>query len=88
MQLKATRKFPRLARESARPNVLRYHDLQTGNLVRLLADHEWLIAPGPERAIWGVYPPKKVVSPKVRTFLAFLEQRFGNPPYWEAMSAP
>ena len=63
-------------------------DLQTGTLVRLLNDYEWLIAPGADRAIWGVYPPKKVVSPKVRTFLAFLERRFGDPPYWEAMSAP
>ncbi|MGE5157213.1 MAG: LysR family transcriptional regulator [Gemmatimonas sp.] len=63
-------------------------DLRIGSVVRLLEDYEWLIAPGAERAIWGVYPPKKVVSPKVRTFLAFLEQRFGDPPYWEAMSPP
>jgi DNA-binding transcriptional LysR family regulator len=37
-----------------------------------VADYEWLIAPGPGRAIWAIYPPKKVVPPKVRTFVAFL----------------
>ena len=58
-------------------------DVQTGKLVRVLQDHEWLISPGPERAIWGVYPPKKVVSPKVRAFLAFIEKRFGQPAYWD-----
>jgi hypothetical protein len=41
-----------------------------------------LIAPGPQRAIWGVCPPKKVVSPKVRAFLSFIEARFDKPPYW------
>jgi DNA-binding transcriptional LysR family regulator len=54
-----------------------------GQLVMLLPAWEGLIAPGVERAIWGVYPPKKVVSPKVRAFLAFLDGRFGRPPYWE-----
>lgn len=58
-------------------------DVRAGMLVPLLGDHEWLISAGAAPAIWGVYPPKKVVSPKVRTFLAFLEQRFGQPAYWE-----
>jgi DNA-binding transcriptional LysR family regulator len=42
-----------------------------------------MIALGPERAIWGVYPPKKMVSPKVRAFLSFIAERFGKPPYWD-----
>jgi DNA-binding transcriptional LysR family regulator len=54
-----------------------------GRLAEILPAWEGLIAPGPERAIWGIYPPKKVVSPKVRAFLSFLEQRFGKPPYWD-----
>jgi DNA-binding transcriptional LysR family regulator len=58
-------------------------DVRDKRLVSLLPDREWLIAPGPERAIWAVYPPKKVVSPKVKVFLAFLSQRFGSPAYWD-----
>ncbi len=57
--------------------------LRDGSLVRLLPDWRWSIAPGPEPAIWGVYPPKKVVSPKVRAFLDFIARRFGTPPYWD-----
>jgi DNA-binding transcriptional LysR family regulator len=58
-------------------------DVRTGRLTTLLPAWEALIAPGPERAIWGVYPPKKVVAPKVKAFLAFLSDRFGKPPYWD-----
>jgi DNA-binding transcriptional LysR family regulator len=61
-------------------------DVRAKKLIPLLGDYDWLISSGAEPAIWGVYPPKKVVSPKVRTFLAFLEQRFGQPPYWELSS--
>ena len=58
-------------------------ELRAGRLVEVLPGWEAAIAPGPEPAIWGVYPPKRVVSPKVRVFLDFLERRFGRPPYWE-----
>ncbi|MBV9529599.1 MAG: LysR family transcriptional regulator [Bradyrhizobium sp.] len=58
-------------------------DLREQQLVEVLPDFEWLLAPGPERAIWAVYPPKKVVSPKVRAFIGFLSECFGQPPYWE-----
>lgn len=58
-------------------------DVRAGTLNQQLGDYEWLISPGAEPAIWGVYPPKKVVSPKVRSFLACLEQRFGQPAYWD-----
>jgi DNA-binding transcriptional LysR family regulator len=61
-------------------------DVGANKLISLLDDYEWMISPGAEPAIWGVYPPKKVVSPKVRTFLSFLEQRFGRPAYWELTS--
>jgi DNA-binding transcriptional LysR family regulator len=65
------------------PTWLVGRELRSGQLAALLQSWEALIAPGPERAIWGVYPPKKVVAPKVRAFLAFLDQRFGKPPYWD-----
>lgn len=58
-------------------------ELRAGRLVHLLPEWEVAITPGPERAIWGVYPPKRVVPPKVRVFLDFLQERFGRPPYWE-----
>ena len=58
-------------------------DVRASTLNPLLGDYEWLISPGAEPAIWGVYPPKKLVSPKVRSFLACLEQRFGQPAYWD-----
>jgi DNA-binding transcriptional LysR family regulator len=65
------------------PTWLAGSDVREQQLVEVLSDHEWLIAPGPERAIWAVYPPKKVVSPKVRAFIDFLSECFGQPPYWE-----
>ncbi len=58
-------------------------DLRAGRLQSVLTGWDWMIAPGPERAIWAVYPPKKVVPPKTKAFLNFLAERFGSPPYWE-----
>jgi DNA-binding transcriptional LysR family regulator len=58
-------------------------EIRAGQLVSVLSEHEWLIAPGPERAIWAVYPPKRVVAPKVKAFVAFLSRRFGDPAYWD-----
>ncbi len=65
------------------PTWLVGEDIRAGRLLPLLPEWDGLISPGPERAIWGVYPPKKVVSPKVKVFLDFLARRFGSPPYWE-----
>jgi DNA-binding transcriptional LysR family regulator len=36
-----------------------------------------------EPAIWAVYPPKKIVSSKVRAFVDFYADLLGEPPYWE-----
>ena len=41
--------------------------LRSGRLEAALANWESLMAPGPERAIWAVYPPKKVIPPKTRS---------------------
>lgn len=57
--------------------------LQKGELVILLPEWEGSISTGPERAIWGVYPFRRIVSPKVKVFLSFLQQQFGRPPYWD-----
>jgi DNA-binding transcriptional LysR family regulator len=58
-------------------------DVREQRLVSLLPEWDWLLAPGPERAIWVVYPPKKVVSPKVKSFIEFMADRFGDIPYWD-----
>ncbi|MBO1326676.1 LysR family transcriptional regulator [Acetobacter sp. TBRC 12305] len=58
-------------------------DIHEQRLRSVLAQWEWLLAPGPERAIWAVYPPKKVVAPKVSCFVAFMAERFGKTPYWD-----
>jgi DNA-binding transcriptional LysR family regulator len=69
------------------PTWLIGEDVRAGRLVAQLPAWEALIAPGPERAVWAVYPPKKVVAPKVRAFLTFLANRFGKPPYWDHQAA-
>ena len=57
--------------------------VRAGRLVLPLCGWEGAIFVGPPRYIWGVYPPKKTVSPKVRAFLTFIEHRYGRPPYWD-----
>jgi DNA-binding transcriptional LysR family regulator len=69
------------------PTWLLGEDIRAGKLVPQLPAWKCTIAQGPERAIWGVYPPKKTVSPKVRAFLAFFVECFGKPPYWDRQVA-
>lgn len=61
-------------------------DIARGTLVRLLPEWTAQLAPSAEPAIWAVYPPKRIVSPKVRVFVDFLSERFGRLPYWDASS--
>jgi DNA-binding transcriptional LysR family regulator len=65
------------------PSWLVWEEIRDKRLVPLLTEWNALIAPGPERAIWAVYPPKKIVAPKVRVFLDFLQSTFGSPAYWD-----
>ncbi|HXZ06960.1 MAG TPA: LysR substrate-binding domain-containing protein, partial [Paraburkholderia sp.] len=45
---------------------------------------EWEARTGrAEPAIWAVYPPKKIVSSKVRAFVDFYAGLIGEPPYWD-----
>jgi DNA-binding transcriptional LysR family regulator len=60
--------------------------LQKGALAIVLPEWEATISAGPERAIWGIYPYRRIVTPKVKVFLAFLQQQFGRPPYWDQHS--
>jgi DNA-binding transcriptional LysR family regulator len=65
------------------PTWLIYEALQNREVQRVLPDWDAAISPGPERAIWGVYPSNRIESPKVKAFLAFLQHQFGRPPYWD-----
>ena len=56
--------------------------LRDGRLIRALP--EWEARTGKaEPAIWAVYPPKKIVSSKVRSFVDFYAEAIGEPPYWD-----
>jgi hypothetical protein len=33
--------------------------------------------------IFGVFPPRRLVPPKLRAFLDFSQKWFGKPPYWD-----
>ena len=66
------------------PTWLAHADLARGALLSLLPDWEGSIAQDFDKAIWAVYPPKKIVSPKVRAFIDFFETRFRRPVYWDA----
>jgi DNA-binding transcriptional LysR family regulator len=61
--------------------------LRDGSLIRVLP--EWEARTGrAEPAISAVYPPKKIVSSKVRAFVDFLAEAIGEPPYWDDGLAP
>ncbi|MFM0736437.1 LysR family transcriptional regulator [Paraburkholderia xenovorans] len=56
--------------------------LREGRLVHALP--AWEARTGrAEPAIWAVYPPKKIVSSKVRAFVDFYAEAIGEPPYWD-----
>ncbi|MFM0039446.1 LysR family transcriptional regulator [Paraburkholderia strydomiana] len=56
--------------------------LREGRLQQALP--EWEARTGrAEPAVWAVYPPKKIVSSKVRAFVDFYAEAIGEPPYWD-----
>lgn len=56
--------------------------LRRGQLVTLLEDFE------PEQmGLYAVYPHRKLLAPKLRAFIDFAANYFGEPPYWDAFSA-
>jgi len=69
------------------PSWLAAADLRAGHLQQVLP--EWEVRAGrAEPAVWAAYPPKKIVSSKVRAFVDFYAQAFGEPPYWDDGLAP
>lgn len=61
------------------PTFLAYEALREGKLVRILPAWE-----ADELSVFAVYPHRKYLPPKVRSFIDFLAGRFGPEPYWDA----
>ncbi|MBV8192905.1 MAG: LysR family transcriptional regulator [Alphaproteobacteria bacterium] len=53
-------------------------EILSGRLVPLLT--QWRTR---ELTIWALYPHRQLLSPKVRSFVDFLVQRYGGEPEWE-----
>lgn len=69
------------------PTWLASNALREGRLKHALP--EWEARTGrAEPAVWAVYPPKKIVSSKVRAFVDFYADVIGEPPYWDDGLAP
>ncbi|WP_248807067.1 LysR family transcriptional regulator [Pseudomonas sp. MWU13-2100] len=56
--------------------------LRQGELVHWLPDWQ-AQATQIAASLWFVYPPKRTVSSKVRSFIDFMLERIGTPPYWQ-----
>jgi DNA-binding transcriptional LysR family regulator len=56
-----------------------YQHLQRGELVQILRDYP-LVS---DTAIWAVYPSSRLLAPKVRAFIDYFAERYGNTPYWD-----
>lgn len=60
------------------PTFLVYELLQQRKLVRVLEGWE-----AEALTIFAVYPSRQFLPPKVRTFIDFMVQRFGDNPFWD-----
>jgi DNA-binding transcriptional LysR family regulator len=61
------------------PNFIVYEALERGDLVAVMPDCRWR-----ESAAYVIYPPTRHLSARVRRFIDFLVERFGDTPYWDA----
>jgi DNA-binding transcriptional LysR family regulator len=60
------------------PTFIAGEALKDGRLVEILGGYRTQ-----DRAIYAVFPANRHLSPKVRSFVDFLVNRFGGRPYWE-----
>ena len=56
-----------------------YQQINSGELVEILKDYP-LVS---DTSLWAVYPSSRLLAPKVRAFIDYLADRFGDSPYWE-----
>ena len=62
----------------ALPTFLVFDAIEQGKLQPVLSDYTL-----PQEAAYAVYPPGRHLSHRVRVFVNFLVERFGDKPYWE-----
>lgn len=65
------------------PDFLVSEALRRKRLVRILSDWET-----DELSVFAVYPNRKFLPPKVRSFIDFLAERVGSKPYWDLHTRP
>ena len=63
------------------PTFIVGEDIAAGRLQRVLNDFRV-----EELNVFAVYPHRQYLSAKVRTFVDFLGDYFGSPPYWDALN--
>lgn len=56
-----------------------YKHLKNGELIQILKQYPLAT----ETAIWAVYPSSRLIAPKVRAFIDYFTEYFGDTPYWE-----
>lgn len=56
-----------------------YKQLESGELVQILKEYPLASDSG----IWAVYPSSRLLAPKVRAFIDYFADYYGNPPYWD-----
>lgn len=56
-----------------------YKALKAGTLVQVLKNYPV----ESDTAIWAVYPSSRLVAPKVRAFIDYFKDYYGEVPYWE-----
>ena len=57
------------------PSWLVGDDVAAGRLLQLLPSWDFSVTDDFDQAVWALYPPKKIVSPKVRAFLDHMHER-------------
>lgn len=60
-----------------------YQELKSGSLVEVLKNYPL----ESKTAIWAVYPSSRLVAPKVRAFIDYYSDFFGEVPYWDKFSS-
>ena len=56
-----------------------YEHLKRGELVQVLEDYPLMS----ETSLWAVYPSSRLLAPKVRLFIDYLADHYGDTPYWD-----
>ncbi len=63
------------------PTFIVYRDVADGRLEPVLTDHTWSLA-----SLTALWPPAPNLPRRTRTLVDFLADRFGDRPYWDAVS--